>query len=73
MKTLFVLLMMCFSSGIEESSLSDANVYICTGPNAKRYHAYRDCRGLNACSADIKSVSVQKAKNMGLTPCKICY
>jgi hypothetical protein len=73
MKTLFVLLMMCFSGEIEEPSVSEGSVYICTGPGAKRYHAYKDCRGLNRCSADIKAVSLQKAKNMGLTPCQICY
>lgn len=48
-------------------------VYICTGPKAKRFHAHRNCRGLNKCSAEIVAISLDKAQNNGYTPCKICY
>lgn len=52
---------------------SDVTVYICTGPQSKKYHATKDCRGLNKCSEDIISVSLAKAKSMGRGPCGICY
>lgn len=48
-------------------------VYYCTGPKAKRYHKYRSCKGLNKCSAEIRSCSVEEAKRKSLTPCHICY
>jgi len=48
-------------------------VYICTGPKAKRFHAHRNCRGLNKCIAEIVAISLDKAQNNGYTPCKICY
>ena len=51
----------------------DGSVYICTGPKAKAYHRTDRCSGLNRCSGDIVSVSLEKAKQMGRTPCKKCY
>lgn len=52
---------------------SDVAVYICTGPQSKKYHATKDCRGLYKCSEDIISVSLEKAKSMGRGSCEICY
>ena len=54
-----------------ESSVSI--VYVCTGSNSKRYHKTDECWGLNSCSGDIVRVSIEKARQMGRTPCKICY
>jgi hypothetical protein len=51
----------------------EISVYICTGKSAYSYHNNRSCRGLNRCSAEIKSVSLEYAKNIGRSPCKICY
>ena len=48
-------------------------VYICTGPQSKRYHKTSHCRGLASCSAEIEAVSIAKAKSLGRTPCGICY
>ena len=53
--------------------LQSSMVYICTGPESKRYHSNSNCRGLNKCSASIEKVTVAKAKSMKRTPCKICY
>lgn len=47
-------------------------VYICTGPKAKVYHKYKDCRGLDKCSGSIKEISLDEAKKIR-RPCKICY
>lgn len=51
----------------------EISVYICTGKSAYSYHNNRSCRGLNKCNAEIKSVSLEYAKSIGRSPCKICY
>ena len=48
-------------------------VYICTGPQSKRYHKASTCRGLSNCSKEIRRVSLEKARSMGRTPCKWCH
>lgn len=48
-------------------------VYICKGPKSQRFHSSSSCRGLGSCSTEIYSVSVSDAKNLGRTPCQICY
>jgi hypothetical protein len=50
-----------------------ANVYICTGKYAKVYHLKRYCKGLDNCKGEIKLVPLDKAKNQGKRPCKLCY
>ena len=49
------------------------SVYICTGPQSKRYHRTTYCRGLKSCSDDIEAVDVETAEKKGRTPCGICY
>lgn len=56
----------------ENTAEPETTVLMCTGEHAKRYHK-KKCRGLNACKGDIKEVSLTKAKELKLTPCKICY
>lgn len=71
---LFLLLILTPNEGeVGDVCSSDVTVYICTGPQSKKYHATKDCRGLNKCSDDIIPVSLAKAKNMGRGPCGICY
>ena len=48
-------------------------VFICTGPQSKRYHRTTYCRGLESCSDDIEEIDVSEAKDRGRTPCRICY
>ena len=52
---------------------TEANVYICTGPQSKRYHKTSSCSGLRNCSGQVKKVTLVEAKKMNRTPCKICY
>ena len=52
---------------------SNSKVWVCTGSNSKRYHAYNDCKGLSNCRASVKEISLQEAESMGCTPCKKCY
>lgn len=61
-----------FTEGGEWQQAS-GNVYICTGGSSKKYHSTPDCRGLNNCQGSIRQISLQKAKEMGRTACKICY
>lgn len=72
MKILFGLIIWtAFLSCSIKSDKSDT-VYICTGPKAKVYHKYNDCRGLERCSGEVKEISLEKAKKIR-RPCRICY
>lgn len=62
-----------YAANLQGEGTNENTVYICTGPNSKRYHSHSDCRGLGKCSGEIREVSVSKAKSMGRTPCKWCY
>ena len=44
-------------------------VYICKGPNSKRYHYKKNCRGLKSCSTKVYEVSSKEAKDLGRTLC----
>ena len=62
--------------GINADKSGDTNeveVYICTGPQSKRYHKTSSCRGLKSCSKEIVKVPLKKAKDLGRTPCGYCY
>ncbi|SRX74750.1 hypothetical protein AEQU3_01730 [Aequorivita antarctica] len=50
-------------------SLDVSEVYICKGPQSKKYHYKKDCRGLKNCSTDIYSVPLSDAKNLGRSLC----
>lgn len=62
-----------YAENLQTGSTNESTVYICTGPNSKRYHSHSDCRGLGKCSGEIKEVSISKAESIGRTPCKWCY
>ena len=55
-----------------KQKIEENTVWICTGKGAKKYHSYK-CSGVKKCKAEIVKVSEKKAKDMGLTKCKICY
>jgi hypothetical protein len=48
---------------------STGSVYICDSETATKFHLKKDCRGLNACTHEIKSVTEETAKSRGLTLC----
>lgn len=72
---LIIAAIMCCSFGTSETKSPQAGgkVYICTGPQSKRYHCTPNCRGLNSCSKEIKEVTIEYAKKIGRTPCGWCY
>lgn len=63
------------STNIESDSQSNSeeSVYICTGSHASKYHRHSNCRGLNNCKSEIKSVTRSTAQKQGHSACKICY
>lgn len=69
---LSVLFLLLFLSCTINDSQRD-NVYICTGYSSIRYHKSPNCKGLYNCNAEIRRVSLKRAKSMSRTPCKICY
>jgi len=56
----------------DNNTPQSTTVYICTGKSATKYHARKNCRGLNNCSGEIKAVSREQAIKMNRTACKIC-
>ena len=53
---------------------ADVEVYICTGPQSKRYHKTKGCRGLSSCSRQILKITLREATDeYGRTPCGYCY
>lgn len=44
-------------------------VYICDSKSAKKYHYKKDCRGLNACKAEVVKVTLADAKKSKKTLC----
>ena len=68
-------LMCCAFTTSEQPTNPQVNgtVYICTGPQSKRFHKTPNCRGLGSCSKEIKAVSIEVARKMGRTPCGWCY
>jgi hypothetical protein len=65
----FSLFLLSFPSQKEPAT----KVYVCISASSERYHAFKDCRGLQRCNHEIKEVSIEEAKKMGKTPCHICY
>ena len=54
------------------SACNSDKVYICTGPQSHAYHTKRNCKGLDRCSKDIKTVTIEEAKRMHRHPCRFC-
>jgi hypothetical protein len=56
------------------STTPQEKVYICDSRTAYVYHRYKDCKGLKACTHEIRAVSEQEAVNVyRRRKCKICY
>ncbi|MBK0370082.1 hypothetical protein [Flavobacterium agrisoli] len=44
-----------------------SEVYICGAKGANKYHYSERCRGLSACSHEVKKVTLKEAQGYGLT------
>jgi hypothetical protein len=51
---------------------AQANVLICLSPTAHAYHSGY-CKGLNACTHKVESITINDAKGRGKDPCGYCY
>ena len=72
MKRLLTSLFFLFITVVSFGS-GDTYVYICTGPQSKRYHKTSTCKGLKSCSKEIKKITLEEAKKLNRTPCGYCY
>ena len=64
----------CNKSNIKQQVFKSENkVYICTGNQSYRYHKTEYCIGLSKCSQSIEEWSMEEAKRLGRTPCRLCY
>jgi hypothetical protein len=45
------------------------HVYICDSKSAKKYHYKKDCKGLNACKAEVVKITFTDAKKSKKTLC----
>ena len=70
MKKYYILLLLL--SSLLLTACSDNKVYICTGPQSHAYHVKKNCRGLDRCSREIKTVTLEEAERMHRHPCRFC-
>lgn len=49
-----------------------STMWVCGGPNSKRYHKTKDCRGLNRCSKTPQKMTLKECQKKGYTACRIC-
>jgi hypothetical protein len=45
-------------------------VFICDGPNARKYHYKENCRGLSNCQYRVKKTTLENAKKEAKTLCR---
>lgn len=57
------------SATVNLPTVTYQDVFICDSKNGKKYHFSKTCRGLNACKASIKKLSLTEAKKIGKTIC----
>lgn len=65
--------LLCVSQANTATTVQETYVYICTGPQSTKYHKTSTCKGLKRCSREVIKITLDKAKEMKRTPCKICY
>lgn len=71
--TLFLLLFASPSLNAGEAeALQQQEVYVVMSNNAYAYHINQNCPALKKATHPIKKVTLEKAKEMGRTPCKRC-
>lgn len=51
---------------------SKNNVVVCNGNYSLRYHNNKSCKGLKNCKGGIEEITLEKAIQLGRTPCSKC-
>jgi hypothetical protein len=79
-KHFLLILISLFLSGFtsaETHPCVDANeqtkVIVVMSGNAYAYHKTRNCSAVKKATHKVKEVTLEEAKEMGRSPCKICY
>ena len=79
-KHFLIILISLFLSGLtsaETPLCGDTNdqtrVIVVMSSNAYAYHKTRNCSAVKKATHKVKEVTLEKAKEMGRKPCKICY
>lgn len=69
-----IIFFVSFLAVILFSSASSSFVYVSMGCKAYAYHVNYKCSRLKRCIEEghVKKVTIEKAKEMGRTPCKVC-
>ena len=63
-----------FISGeLMSASEQQATVYVVVSPSAFAYHRTVYCSAVKRATHPVKEVTLTKAREMGRTPCRICY
>ena len=65
--TLLLIVLFATCAGNQEK------IFICSSPNAKTYHNNKNCGGLNQCSYEINTATIEEAHKFGRRKCKRCY
>ena len=73
MKTIVLAVLLSLFTG--NTANKETTVYISTGSSAYAYHARKSCRTLKRCNEEghVRAITLEKAQNMGRTPCGVCY
>jgi hypothetical protein len=69
MKTFLLLLLLLSDCKTPAPPPDNTIVYICDGPNGKKYHLDPNCKGLRHCSHRIVKLTLGEAKKRGKTLC----
>lgn len=72
---LFLILGLSFTHPQQNASLNkEKDVYVCVSSTAYAYHQKRHCRGLDACTHEIKKIKENEAiAEYRRKACKVCH
>lgn len=69
MKSIQSIFLISLTISLLSFSQKDDGVYVCASGESKKYHLSKDCRGLNACTHEIKEMDIIEAKKSGKELC----
>lgn len=75
-KILILLTTLTLTTGFISGKTDDQEtqkVYVVMSKSSYAYHKHCSCSAVKRSKSGVREVSLAKAKQMGKTPCKICY
>jgi hypothetical protein len=62
------------ASPVRNATVAAQNVYICNSKESVAYHSTKSCKGLNKCTHEVLTVTLQDAQDRyNRRACKMCY